>query len=176
MRRITSLVAATGLALAAVAATAGPALAAGSATTPTSFQVNAGALSISAPASVTFAAVTAGATTVGGQIGNVTVTDNRGLLIGLWTATVTSTDFVSTNTTIPAANINYSAGTASTTGNISLNAPGAGPLSNSTALTAQSSISLLGSGTATWNPTLAITIPLSATAGTYVATLTHSVA
>lgn len=92
----------------------------------------AGALNISAPASVTLGSVSAGALPVSGQIGNVTVTDNLGLLIGLWTASVTSTATVS----------------------VGLGAP----LS------------------ASWNPTVQVNLPGSVTAGTYTATITHSLA
>jgi hypothetical protein len=175
MRSITRLAAVTATALAAVAATAVPAMASGSPTT-TTFSLSAGALSVSAPGTANLGTAAVGATSISGQLGSVTVTDNRGLLVGTWTASVVSTDFVNGTSTIPAGNALYTAGLATTTGTVTLAVPGLGVLSNSTPVVAQASVSLLGSDTATWNPTILVTLPTTAVAGTYTATITHSVA
>ena len=44
-----------------------------------------------------------------------------------------------------------------------------------TAGTVQTATAVIGVNTATWNPSIAVTIPAGAVAGTYNATITHSV-
>jgi hypothetical protein len=39
----------------------------------------------------------------------------------------------------------------------------------------QTATAVLGVNTATWNPSIAVTLPAGAQAGTYSATITHSV-
>jgi hypothetical protein len=104
------------------------------------------------------------------------------VLLCAWSATVTASDFTSPNangstTTIPASDAFYTAGTATTTGTLSLSSSGSGSLGGTVA--AQSTVlglTFSGSDSATWNPTITVTIPMSATAGTYTATITHSAA
>jgi hypothetical protein len=172
MRKLTKMAVSCGMAVTAVAAMSAPALAAGTPTTAT-FTINAGTLSISAPASATLGAVSAGAATASGALGNVVVTDNRGLLAGGWTASVTSTTFVNGTSSIPNTAINYTAPIASVTGTVIV-VPTSGALGST--LNAQVATSVLGSDTATWNPTITVTLPTTVVTGTYTATLTHSVA
>jgi hypothetical protein len=123
--------------------------------------------------------VASGATNVAGQIGPVTVTDLRGTLGGSWTATATSTDFTTGGATgpetIPAINVSYAPGTATSTTGTGTFTPGPGGILNVPRVVFTGT-ALTGNNTATWNPTLTITIPAAAVAGTYTGTVTHSVA
>lgn len=171
MRKLTRLAVSGGMAVTAVAAMAAPAMA-GSPTTAT-FTINAGTLSISAPATATLGTVSAGSATASGTLGNVVVTDNRGLLTGGWTASVTSTAFANGTNTIPSTAITYTTPLATVTGTVVV-VPLSGTLGGT--LNAQVATSLLGSDTATWNPTISVALPTTVVTGTYTATLTHSVA
>jgi hypothetical protein len=171
MRGIGALALAGAASTALVLAGGVPAVAAN---TPVQFELGAGTLTISAPtALVDFGNVAAGATSVGGLLGPVVVTDNRGGATA-WIATVASTAFVNGASTIPASDITYTPGTASTTGGVTLAVPVAGTLG--AALIAQETTIVTGTNTATWNPNLTVAIPVGVTTGTYAATVTHSVA
>ena len=85
----------TGLALAGFAGVAHAEV------TTATFTITGGALSITVPTSpVALATVNTGALTAAGLLGPVTVTDTRGLLVNIWTATVSSSAFV-TGTSTP---------------------------------------------------------------------------
>ncbi|MDN3351840.1 hypothetical protein [Actinomadura sp. DC4] len=159
-----------------VAATALPAAAVD---TTVTFAITTAGLTISAPGAVNLGEVASGATNVSGQIGPVTVTDLRGTLGGSWTATVTSTDFTTGAATgpetIPAINVSYVPGDATSTTGTGTFTPGPGGILNVPRV-AFTGTALTGNNTATWNPTLTITIPAAAVAGTYTGTITHSVA
>lgn len=146
--------------------------------TTVTFTVNAtDGLNITAPASATLSAATPGNDSTG-QLGAVTVTDERSTLNTTWEATVTSTPFTTGGETpaetIGAALVDYSPGaainpvngpfTAGTPGN--LGAP----------LVAFSRASGDGNNSVSWNPTLTVNVPAAAVAGTYTGTVTHSVA
>jgi hypothetical protein len=130
MRKLLFVVAAGGAlavatALPAAAATSGlsqsaePAVAA-SGPTSTTFTVSAGALTITVPASVNLGTGGPGTTIGPTALGAVTVTDNRALLLASWTATVSSTEFLTGGgtaaETIPAADATYTTGLPTTTG------------------------------------------------------------
>jgi hypothetical protein len=164
----------------AVIATALPARAAD---TTTTFSLAAGALSISAPASRDLGAGSAGAA-LSSQLGVVTVTDNRGALLGTWTATVSSTNFTTggatANETIDKSQVTYWSGAATATSGTAAFTPGQPLAANAQALgvsrTAFSATGVVGNGSATWNPTITVNVPAAAVAGTYTGTITHSVA
>ena len=174
MRRPFLLIAAVvGFGLAS--ATALPALAVDSSVT---FTITGTGMTISVPGAPTLGAVSTGATSTSGQIGPITVTDQRGVLNGAWTATVTSTDFT-TGTASPAEtigniNVSYSSGPANTTGQGTFTAGDDGIIN--VPHTAFTGTALVGNNSATWNPTVTVAIPAAAVAGTYTATITHSVA
>ena len=163
--------------LVAVLCPATAAEAAGSADTTVTFTVSVGSLDITAPPTIDLGAVAAGAT-VTGQIGPVVVTDARGAPTATWTATVASTSFVNGADTIPNSDVTYWSGptTASTpaTG-FTPGQPTAGDAVPLTATVTAFSFSGTGGNTATWNPTLAVAVPLTALAGVYTGTVTHSV-
>lgn len=155
-----------------VAAT--PAQAVGTAITLT---LTAGALQISAPATANLgsAVATAAGQVYSAQVGEIVVTDNRAAAAGAgWIASAISTALTPTaGPAIAATYIAYSAGTVVTTGTVTTvdNDPstilGVSPVVTATAIT--------GSNTATWNPTLSITIGGTFVAGVYTGTITHSV-
>jgi hypothetical protein len=150
-----------------------PAFAA-TAPTPVTAQVGSGALSISAPTlSVNLGTVPAStsAQSESAPLGAVLVTDARGGILG-WVATVSATEFTGPQT-IPASALTYTPGTAIVVG-VATVTP-----STVTGLTAagavQTCTAVIGINTAAWTPTVAVTIPADALAGTYSATITHSV-
>jgi hypothetical protein len=144
--------------------------------TTVTFAVTSGALSMTAPASANLGSGAPG-TTITSEIGAVTVTDDRALLSAEWTATASSTDFITsggtTAETIPATDVTYAPGQTTTTGGITAT-PTQITLDNQpqTVVTGTEGV---GNNTATWNPTLAVHVPAQAVAGTYTGTLTQSV-
>ena len=100
-----------------VAIAAAAALPAAGSVTPVTFTLTAGALSISAPAgsvSLGSQVASASASTIGGPLGVVTVTDDRGGAT-TWVASVIVTAFTPTTgpavTAIPASDVTYVPGT-----------------------------------------------------------------
>ena len=143
----------------------------------------AGFLSISVPPAATLPAVAPGGVTRA-QLGPVTVTDNRALGSAAWTATVTSTEFTTTGTggglhMIPAGQVTYWSGPATSSSGGGTFTPGQPAAANAQTLSAaRVAFSLTGGSgvnSASWNPTLNVSVPPSVVAGTYTATITHSV-
>ena len=155
---------------------AGPASAATSAATTLTFTMAAGAIAITAPASATLlpALVHTGAVqTVSAPIGTVVVTDHQGTDTG-WTASASATDFTSGANTIPVADASYTPTTATVTGTATVAAATLAALST-TATAVQTATAVAGDNTATWNPTIALSVPADTVPGTYTSTLTQSV-
>jgi len=179
--KLIAIAAAAGMAVASSAGLAGPALAAPGDTIAT-FTLSGGALAITVPASTVALAtgtVNTGAATAAGQLGTVTVADNRGALVNSWTTTVSSTTFVTgTSTadeTVTVAKIAYSSG--ASTAHTGLGAFVPGTLANGGVPgTAASYTGAAGNSSTSWNPTLTFTLLSSQVAGTYTGTVTHSVA
>jgi hypothetical protein len=173
--RIMTIAYATALLIggAAVLTFAAPAFAA-TGPTPVTVEVSAGVLAISVPVGADLGTVSASASAqpVTALLGPVLVTDARGGILG-WVTSAGSTDFTGAGA-IPAAAMTYTPGQATVVGIASV-AP-----TNLTAMTAgggtvQTASSVTGVNTATWNPSIVVTIPAGAVAGTYHATITHSV-
>jgi hypothetical protein len=155
---------------AGVLALAGPASAAPSTAT---FVVTGGTLDIAVPASVNLGSVTASSAAqslTNVALGAVTVTDGRGVSSG-WVATASATDFTGPQT-LPGASV-YSPTAASAT-NATVTAAADQTLTTSAA-TVQTATLAVGVNSATWNPTVTVTIPANALAGTYSSTITQSV-
>jgi hypothetical protein len=175
---------ATGLAsLALVAGLAAPAQAEDIGTTIVTFSVTgAGGLDVTVPATANLGSGTAGAT-VSGQLGPITVLDQRASLTPNWTATVTGSDFVTgagtAEETIPAINVSYWSGPATSTAGTGTFTPGQPTSAQAVIInvprTAFSHTGGTGSNFATWNPTVLVAIPADAVGGTYTGTVTHSV-
>jgi hypothetical protein len=144
--------------------------------TTTTFSVTSGALTMTAPATANLGSGAPG-TTISGPLGTVTVNDARALLTASWTATVSSTTWVTGGGTgaevIQPQAATYAPGTVTTTGTISVN-PQTVTLSTSPqpVVTASSGT---GNNTASWDPTISIAVPPAAVNGTYTATVVHSV-
>jgi hypothetical protein len=181
MRRIKTLstvVAAATLAMVGFGAT--NASAATSGATGATFALTAGAISITVPAStVALGTAAAGASSLSGSLGSVSVTDARGALPAVWTATVTSTPFTTggatANETVAAAAIGYASGLVSSTG-IGV-FTGSGTVTPAAIGTGVAGVALtagIGNNTASWNPTITFTLGASQVAGTYSGTITHS--
>lgn len=151
----------------------GPANAAGSDTTVT-FDVANGGLSVSAPAAADLGSVGAGATSVSGSLGTVTVNDQRGQLAAAWTVTVSSTSFTTGSRTpaetIPAGSVTYTPGLRTAGNAVIVPTPGLLDLPLPVVTAAAT-----GNNTASWQPTLSVLLPPGTVAGEYTGTVTHSV-
>jgi hypothetical protein len=152
------------------------------ATKATSITIAGGLLAITAPASTALPSAAPGGTT-SAALGTVTVTDNRGIASASWTATVSGTAFVTGGgtapETIPLAQVTYWSGPATATSGSGTFTPGEPAAANAVNLTVPRTAFSLASGSsvssASWNPTLSVSVPAGAVAGTYTATITHSV-
>jgi len=162
---------------ASVLTVAVPAFAATASDTPVTVEVTGGDLTISAPTqSVNLGSVVTSnnAQIVSALLGNVEVTDNRAGTAG-WTASVSATDFTGPQTisTTAFGLVVYTAPQATVTGTATVT-----PSTESSLYPGgrvQDATNVNGSNTATWDPTIAVTIPANALAGTYSTSITHSV-
>jgi hypothetical protein len=153
------------------------------ATKATSITIAGGALAITVPASTALPGAAPGGPT-SALLGTVTVTDNRGIASASWTVTVTGTAFVTGGgtaaETIPLTRVAYWSGPATATSGTGTFTPGQPTAAAAVNLTAPRTAFSLTSGSpitsASWNPTLSVSVPAGAVAGTYTATITHSVA
>lgn len=161
-----------------VAALAVPAAADTFGATSASVTVEGGVLAITVPVaagSLGSRANTVLGGTISGFLGAVQVNDARGLTAGAgWVASVISTAFTpQTGPAVPATAVSYSAGTITQVGTATYTAndppslTGVAPAVTATAIT--------GDNSATWNPTVHVAVPGGMAAGTYTATITHSV-
>jgi hypothetical protein len=154
-----------------------PVSAATTGTTTATVTITGGALAITVPTnagSLGSEANAVGGTTISGQLGEVQVSDARSAGAGAgWIASAISTAFTpAAGPTIGAANVGYSAGsvtkvgTATYTANDPASLVGVAPVVTATGIT--------GDNSATWNPTINVAVPGGMAAGTYSATITHS--
>ncbi|MEV1153892.1 hypothetical protein AB0J27_00580 [Micromonospora chokoriensis] len=168
---------------AAVVALASPAAAAPSGDTIVTFSIATADLNITVPASINLGSAFAG-NSITGELGTVTVTDERAALAATWTVTVTSSSFVSgggsPEETIPPNNVEYWSGAATATTGTGTFVPGqptqADAVSLSVPRTAFSKTSGAGVNSASWAPDIRITIPATAVGGSYTGVITHSAA
>ncbi|MBQ1018233.1 hypothetical protein KBX71_10215 [Micromonospora sp. D93] len=164
---------------------AAPAAAAPTDDTTATFEVLAGTLDITAPATADLGDGAPGGT-ITGQLGVVTVDDSRGAADASWEATVTATVFQTGGGTAPEtvlpSEIDYWSGPeTATTGDGTFTegqaaAGDAEPLDTVTPVIAFTHTGGTGGNTAAWNPTLVVNVPLDSIAGVYTGTVTHSVA
>ncbi|HUK69832.1 MAG TPA: hypothetical protein VLW50_13955 [Streptosporangiaceae bacterium] len=137
-----------------------------------------GTLSITVPAAADLGAADAGASTDAG-LGTVEVTDDRALAGASWTATVSATDFTTgagvPAQTITAAHATYFINALDTTSGSGAFTPAPVTILASTPEPVVTATDGNGDDSATWNPAVQITVPPTAVAGVYTATITHSV-
>jgi hypothetical protein len=169
VRKLTLLLAMLG------AMTIGVVLPAG-ASTPASFTLTSGTLSISAPsAGISLGTQVASTTssTMSGSLGAVVVSDQRGGPT-TWTASVISTAFTPTaGPADPASNVSYSAGPVVESGPVVATAD---PVTDLTGVVTVMTAVSTGISTATWSPTISIFVPANFAPGVYTATITSSAA
>lgn len=140
--------------------------------------ITGGALSITVPTnagSLGSQRNAVGGETISGSLGQVQVSDARSAAAGSgWVATVISSAFTPpAGPAIAASAISYAAGTVTKVGTATYvdNDP-----SNLTAVSSAVTASgITGDNSATWSPTITVSVPGGMAAGTYSATITHSV-
>jgi len=169
MRKFLLLTALVATVSAAIALPAG-------ATTPATFDLTAGGLSISAPTSsvsLGTQTVSNSSSTITGSLGTVTVSDQRGGAT-TWVASVISTAFTPpSGPADPASNVSYAAGTITAS---ALVVPVAVAAANLTGVSTVVTGTSTGISTASWNPTISVFVPANFAPGQYSATITSSVA
>jgi hypothetical protein len=116
------------------------------------------------------------------QLGTVRVVDDRYDTASSWTATVTAANFTTGGAapeTIPTSAMSYWSGPATVTTGTGTFTSGQGTAANAQLLTVPRTAFTLTAGTlnntASWNPSLVVTVPAVVVAGTYTATITFSV-
>lgn len=112
---------------------------------------------------------------ISGLLGQVVVNDARSAAAGSgWVASVISTAFTpSSGPTIGAALVGYTAGPIVKVGTGTYTANNPADLTGVSAAVTASGIT--GDNSATWSPTINLTVPGGTAAGTYSGTITHSV-
>ncbi len=156
---------------------------ASAADTATTFSITAGTLAITAPTTASLGAAESGVALTG-QLGAVTVADQRAASDPSWTASATASDFTTGTATAPETVasdfVNYGSGPASATVGGGTFTPGqvvaddGAPLSDD--VTAFTHAGGTGSNSTTWNPTLVVNAPRANVSGVYSGTVTNSVA
>jgi len=179
-----STLTAVAMALGIVAGAALPAAADPTDDSITTFAITAGSLNVTVPASKDLGSGTTGANTISAQLGTITIADTRGALLGTWTTTVSSSDFVTGGgtaaETISAAAVTYWSGPATASSGVATRTPGqanaAAAQTLDTPRTAFSATLITGNNSTSWNPTVTVNVPSAVVAGSYTGTITHSVA
>ncbi|WP_041732627.1 hypothetical protein [Conexibacter woesei] len=152
-----------------------PALAAPTSATVT---VTGGSLSITVPTAagnLGTRANTVSGGVISGPLGSVQVNDARSAAAGSgWVASVISTAFTPpAGPTIGAAAVGYTAGTITKVGTATFTANDPPDLTG--VVPAVTATGITGDNSATWNPTINVTVGGGKAAGVYSATITHSV-
>ncbi|WP_206307278.1 MULTISPECIES: hypothetical protein [Streptomyces] len=170
------------VAVAVVGAAPLPAAAQPSGDTTVTFTVSTSNLTIEVPSSRSLGSGFPG-NMISGQLGTVKVVDQRAAANAVWTATVVATQFDTgtdqeTEVILPNLVDYWSGPATATTGNGTF-VPGQPTRADRRSLeqprVAFSKTSGSGNNSASWNPTLEITIPQDAVGGLYSGTVTHSV-
>ncbi|WP_433551932.1 ice-binding family protein [Micromonospora zamorensis] len=141
-----------------------------------------GELSISAPETADLGSANLGGV-VSGQLGPVTVTDERLLSAPSWTATVVASNFVTSGVpvhTISNTNASYWSGPATATSGIGTFTSGQPTAADAEIINVERTAFTLtegiGNNSVTWDPVVSVQIPMAAVAGSYTGTITFSVA
>lgn len=141
--------------------------------TVTTFSLTGGGLSLTAQTSAALTDAATGTTGISGSLGNVSVTDARGGTT-IWVTSATSTAFTGDLGSSSTA-VSYTGGTVTEGGTITV-ADGTAKTLTGTPLSVVAPTAVSGNNTASWNPTLNVTMPAGALADDYSGTVTTSVA
>ena len=141
--------------------------------------ITGGGLSITAPTGTTSLGTrsnSVGGGTISGPLGSVQVEDARSAPAGSsWTASVICSAFTpDSGAVIAASAVSYAAGPITKVGTATYTANDPSGLAGASAVVTATGIT--GDNSATWNPTISVAVPGGMAAGTYTATITHSVA
>ena len=149
------------------------------AATTATITIAGGALAISVPAAAgnlgtLINSVEGG--TVSGPLGSVIVSDARSAAAGSgWVASVISTAFTPpAGPALAASQVSYSAGDITKVGTATYTANN--PTNLTGVVAAVTATGITGDNSATWSPTITVTVPGGTAAGVYSAVITHSVA
>lgn len=151
----------------------GAALPASADTTSATFSLTGGdlTLSVGANAALTDEASGVAANVITGTLGAVAVDDARGGTAG-WVTSAASTTFTGTGLSV-SNSVAYTNGTMTETGtNTVAGVTSAGLTTTAAAVATATGVS--GNNTASWNPTLDVSMPAGALAGAYAGTVTTS--
>jgi len=151
----------------------GSALPASADDTATTFTLTGGGLtfSVGATAALTDEASGVAANVITGTLGEVAVTDARGGTAG-WVTSAASTTFTGTGLSV-SDGVAYTNGTVTETGTNTVAAVTSAALTTTAAAVATAT-AVSGNNSASWNPTLDVSMPAGALAGGYAGTVTTS--
>jgi hypothetical protein len=146
--------------------------------TPTTLTVTGGALLISVPTVAVNLGSTANTVTgedISGVLGVVQVNDARSAAAGTgWVASVISSAFTpAAGPAIGASHVGYTVGSVTKVGTVTITEHDQASLTGTVA--AVTATGITGDNSATWTPTIVVHVPGGMAAGTYSATITHSV-
>lgn len=127
-------------------------------------------LSVAATAALTDEPSGVAANTITGTLGTVTVTDARGGTAG-WVASAASTTFTGQGLSV-SDGVTYTSGEVTATGTSTVVGATAVTITSQAAVATATGVS--GNNTASWNPTLDVSMPAGALAGAYTGTVTTS--
>jgi hypothetical protein len=148
-----------------------------SAQTTTTFSLTSGALSVTAPTSADLGTADLANSSLAGSLGTVSVDDQRGESLASWTVAVSADAFTTgagtASETVPATALAYDPGVVS--GSLTTLPVGTAVSDLSMAKTVVTLTDGVGSNTASWAPTVTVTIPDGIVAGSYSGTITHSI-
>jgi hypothetical protein len=154
-----------------VLTTASPAFAAD---TEATFAINAGSITLAVAPTATLTAVATGSTAITGSLGAASVTDARGGE-DVWSVSVVAEEFTNGSSLLVSTAVSYTAGEVTVTG------PGTATVADGTATAVMTdadevfaAADVSGNNTASWTPSIAVTMPAGALAGSYTSTVTTS--
>jgi hypothetical protein len=154
--------------------------AANAADTNVTFTLTGGSLTLTAPASATLTAggLGVGGTTATGTLGSSTVTDTRGALTHTVTVTMSTTDFTTTGgDTIAKSNATGYSGVATPSGvGVAVPTLTGQTIGAAGGATILQLTGVIGSASATYNPTVSVAVPAGAVAGDYSGVVTQTAA
>jgi hypothetical protein len=140
--------------------------------TPTTFTLTGGDLTLTVGASATLTNEASGvdANTITGTLGAVTVTDARGGTAG-WVTSAASSTFTGVGLSV-SDDVVYTNGTVTETGTNTVAAASGLSITSDQPVATATAVS--GNNTASWDPTLDVSMPAGALAGDYAGTVTTS--